>query len=47
MYKVIREIDGEKQVIGYAESITEMVLIIDADRKANKNDALYYAEEEE
>ena len=46
MYRVIREIDGERQVIGFVEDVTEMVQVIEADIKANKDDAFYYAVED-
>lgn len=46
MYRVMREADGDRQVIGYADDPVEMVSIIEADRKATKDDAFYYAVEE-
>ena len=47
MYRVIREDENGKQEIAFVEDIGEMVTVIEADRKANKDDAWYYAVEVE
>ena len=47
MYTIYRKIDDVEQVIGYADNMTEFAIIVDADRKANKDDATYSAKKTE